>query len=245
EDLRKPYVLGQQLFVNGVRVARPPGAPTPPAATVGAFGEDPFTMTALQRDGVLKAARYSRLPEPSPDPVVQMEAEGREVFRLVCSSCHTTDGYLAIRPLAQGKSAEALDKVIASLASPMDSAGEPTTWDLAPAHLRSWRGRRMPPFPGTGEERLALAFYLARVGGAPATLPAAEAPAGGGAHAYFEENCSPCHGSGADFQIGGRGRTSAEVYEMLGRLPEINEMMPPFEGSDELRKELAEYLVGK
>ena len=33
---------------------------------------------------------------------------GEEVFMLLCRSCHTVDGYLAIRPLVEGKSASAL-----------------------------------------------------------------------------------------------------------------------------------------
>ncbi|RPJ57403.1 MAG: cytochrome c [Acidobacteria bacterium] len=100
----------------------------------------------------------------------------------------------------------------------------------------------MPPFPGTDAEREALAFYLARLGGAPSTLPAAPVTASP-AKPYFDEQCSACHGQGADFPIGGRGRTAAQLYEMLGRLPQVNEMMPPFEGPDELRRALADYLA--
>ncbi len=39
------------------------------------------------------------------------------------------------------------------------------------------------------------------------------------------------------------GRTAAQLYEMLGRLPQVNEAMPAFEGSEELRKALADYLA--
>ncbi len=238
EDLRKPYVLGGQMFVNGVRVPRPASAPAPPDGAA-----DPFTVTSLRTSGVLAAARFTRLPDVPPDPVARAEAEGREVFRLLCTSCHTLDGYLAIRPLVQGKATEALDTVIANLASPVGPDGGDAAWDLAPSHVRTWRGRRMPPFAGTDAERLALAFYLARLGGAPAVLPVKDA-AGGPGQAYFDEHCAACHGPGGDFRIGGRGRTAAELYEMLGRLPEINEMMPAFEGSDEVRKALAEHLAG-
>ncbi len=237
EDLRKPYVLAGQVFVNGVRVPKPAAVPAQPDATA-----DPFTVTSLRATGVLRAARWTRLPEPAADPVANMEAEGREVFRLLCRSCHTTDGYLAIRPLVAGKGTEALRTIIANLASPAGPGGDETSWDQPPARLRTWRGRRMPPFAGTDQERLALAFYLARLGGTPAELPGKQA-ATGPAQAYFDENCSACHGTGADFPIGGRGRTPAELHEMLGRLPEINEVMPPFEGPDDLRQALAEHLA--
>ena len=103
----------------------------------------------------------------------------------------------------------------------------------------------MPPFAGTDAEREALAAYLARLGGSTPHLPAAPGGAAGASPAavYYNENCSVCHGPGADFPIAGRGRSAADLYEMLGRLPAINEMMPPFEGPDELREALADLLA--
>ncbi len=103
----------------------------------------------------------------------------------------------------------------------------------------------MPPFPGTDAERVALAVYLTRLGGA---VPHVSADGGARAadspgRAYFDENCSACHGPGADIQIGGRGRPAAQLYEMIGHLPTVNAAMPAFEGSDELRHALADYVV--
>jgi len=240
EDLRKPYVLGGHMFVNGVRV--PSRAASPPPGTRAAAAADRFTVTALRRDGVLKAALWTRMGEAPADPLARAEVDGREVFRLLCASCHTVGGYLAIRPLVQGKSVEALDKVTANLASADGPGSGEAPWDAAPAHVGTWRGRRMPPFAGTDAERRSLAFYLARLGGAPAVLPTASAGASP-AQTYFDENCAACHGPGADFPIAGRGRSAADLYEMLGRLPAINEMMPPFEGPDELREALADLLA--
>ena len=241
EDLRKPYVLGGHMFVNGVRLPRPAGAPQPPPEALAALGADRFTIDALRTGGVLKASHWVRLASGA-DPAGRLEAEGAEVFRLACSSCHTIGGYLAIRPLVAGKSAEALSALITRLALPVDAEGREAPWADPHLRLQTWRGRRMPPFPGTDAERESLAFFLARIGGAPASLPVPAAPASP-AKAYFDENCSACHGPGADFPIGGRGRKAAELYEMLGRLPQINEMMPPFEGPDDLRRALSEYLA--
>jgi hypothetical protein len=55
-----------------------------------------------------------------------------------------------------------------------------------------------------------------------------------------------CHGPESQWPIAGliRGRTVEEFQEILGRLPEINEMMPPFQGTDEERRALAEHLSG-
>lgn len=234
EDLRKPYVIGQYMFVNGVRLPAQTGAPI----------DDRFTVDALNRSGVLPAASWSRLPErlEALGPGARTTAEGEEVFRLLCRSCHTVDGYLAIRPLVRGASVPSLDAMLARLAAP---AGE-VDWSEPRPALRTWRSRRMPPFVGSDRERLALATYLASLGGARLE---AEAPPGriaaavdAGA-AFFDENCSMCHGPDADFPFDGKGRDAPTFYEMLGRLPAINDAMPPFEGTDAERRALAKHLA--
>ena len=238
EDLRKPYVIGRYMFVNGTRIA--PEWTRAVAATQPAVRDDRFELAALRRTGVLKSALWSRLPASAAAvaPLQRLEVQGQEVFRLSCTMCHTVDGYLAIRPLVAGRSQEAISDVIARLTTsdeqPPD-AGTPWTW----------RGRRMPPFPGTDRERDAVAAYLATLGGAVPHLPAptGATAAGNPGEAYFNENCAPCHGPGADYQIGGHGRTAAQIYEMIGRLPAVNPMMPAFGGSDELRHALAGYVA--
>ncbi len=238
EDLRKPYVIGRYMFVNGVRVA--PEWTRAVAATEPTVRDDRFELSALRRDGVLKSARWTRLPAAAPggDPLQRVEDDGREVFRLSCTMCHTIDGYLAIRPLVAGRSQEAISSILARLTtSDRQPVGDGTLW--------TWRGRRMPPFPGTDAEREAVAVYLARLGGTTPHLPAPGGPASAGdaGRAYFNDTCSPCHGPGADYQIGGRGLTTARVYELLGHLPTVNPVMPTFEGSDALRHSLADYVA--
>ncbi len=238
EDLRKPYVIGRYMFVNGARLA--PEWTRATAAAEPAVRDDRFELSALREAGVLRSASWTRLPAATApaDPLQRAEADGREVFRLSCTMCHTVDGDLAIRPLVAGRSQEAISSVLARL----------TTADRQPANanaLWTWRGRRMPPFPGTDAEREAVAIYLARLGGTVPHLPAVAGSGGaaGPGQAYFNDNCSPCHGPGADYQIGGRGLTADQVYEMIGHLPTVNPVMPTFEGSDELRHALAEYVA--
>jgi len=256
EDLRKPFVIGQFMFVNGVRLPAAPGVPAPPPGTAAAPGEDHLSTDALNRNGVLRSALWTgegpaaranaRAGQAGPHEgeavgsgFSRTIAQGREIFRLQCRACHTEDGYLAIRPLARGMSAAAAGGLLNRLARPVDAAGQAVAWNDPNLRLTTWRGRRMPPFVGTAEERRALALYLAVLGGASAE----GAAAAGGGEQYFEEHCSVCHGPDGDFQIGGRGRTADALHEMLGRLPEVNEMMPPFEGTDELRRAVAEYMA--
>jgi mono/diheme cytochrome c family protein len=257
EDLRKPWVLGQYMFVNGVRLPAPDGAPQPPAAFVERFGADRFSIDAVSGTDFLKASAWIRpVPEDLLAPgdyAARTEHQGRELFRTLCSSCHTIDGYLAIRPLVGGKSPEALSGVIARLGTPVDATGAAALWNAPRLQLTTWRGRRMPPFPGTADERGMLAGYLAILGGtspdalrppAPASSPAsAEGATAGAGRAYFEANCAACHGPDGLAPFDNKNRAPADLYEMIGRLPKINEMMPAFGGTDAERKALAAHLA--
>lgn len=288
EALRKPWVIDRYLFTNGVRLPMPPGAPAPPSA----LGMDPFTPEALDASGVLAATPWTRMPQGvRPDRTAdatsaagasaELEAAaGAEVFRLLCASCHTPDGYLAIRPLVAGKPAAALDRIVRALARPVNASGEPTGWNDPDLRLSTWLGRRMPPFTGTEAERRALCLHLARLGGDATTglevatpprpeatveislpasspsvpAPAAESPVSAPAPdprgpALFEEQCAMCHGGGSDWPMKPRvrGKSGAELFTLLARLPELNEAMPAFEGTEEERRALADHLerIGK
>ena len=251
EDLRKPYVIGQYMLVNGVRLPPRPAVPAPTPEAVAALRGDRFTIDALNQRGVLASSPWVRLPgeAQSASPAGQaayLSARGREVFRLECARCHTVDGYLAIRPLVTGKSASALGGTIDRLARPVNASGQPARWDEPGLQLVTWRGRRMPPFVGTPEERDALAAYLALLGGQSAeSLAAPMGAAGGAGEASFEERCAACHGPGTDWPMGPRvrGRTAEQFYDLLGRLPQINEAMPPFDGTDAERRALAAYIA--
>jgi mono/diheme cytochrome c family protein len=109
--------------------------------------------------------------------------------------------------------------------------------------LASWRHRQMPMFPGTADERHALAVYLATLGGAtPASMAAAAASSAAGAR-VFDERCSPCHGAGGPVPLKIKGRSVDDLYALIGRLPSVNDAMPAFDGTETERRALAEHLV--
>jgi cytochrome bd-type quinol oxidase subunit 1/mono/diheme cytochrome c family protein len=260
ESLRKPYVIGRFMFVNGVRLPAAEGIPEPPPEAAWQ-AEDRFSVDALNDNGVLPTALWTdRRAGDEGDPVrldpasrARQQAEaGREMFKLTCSACHTLDGYLAIRPLVRDQSVSSLERILSNLAKPVDQAGNPTSWADPDLRLATWRGRRMPPFVGTDAERRALAIYLARIGGnpaagaetlAPAATEEAAAPLG---LQVFNDQCAICHDPGGDWPMEKmvKGRDAETLYQAIGRLPELNETMMPFEGTDEERRALAEHLAG-
>jgi cytochrome bd-type quinol oxidase subunit 1/mono/diheme cytochrome c family protein len=187
-------------------------------------GPPPFTTFDLQERGALQAARWVPHPAPLDDEVLQDDRTGREVFRLQCAQCHTVDGYLAIRPLVRGAGPNTIARVI--------------------DRLPEWRGRRMPPFAGTAGERRALAAHLALVGGATTDeVRLARRPAATGAQ-VFADHCGMCHGSDG-VPIDPAGRTAAQFHDLIGRLPDVSDAMPAFEGSEAEREALAEHLAGE
>jgi cytochrome bd-type quinol oxidase subunit 1 len=116
EAVRKPYIISNYMYSNSIRL------------------DD---LGRVVDQGVLSTALWSRVP--TVEPGNESEA-GHEVFRLLCSSCHTVDGYNAIRPIVKGWSEEYIDSQLQNL----DVLKEV-----------------MPPFLGSDAERKALAKWLA------------------------------------------------------------------------------------
>jgi mono/diheme cytochrome c family protein len=248
EGLRKPWVIDRYMFVNGVRL---------PGLAAGETAEDPFTVEALEARGVLPTARFAEVPEGSrpgapgfdslePAARAALEAQaGQELFKLQCTACHTESGHLGTRRLVEGRSVVALETILDSLARPVDAGGKRATWKEARGRLETRLGRRMPPFVGTRAEKHALAVHLARLGGDPEAGVTEAAPTNPG-QAAFEAYCAACHGAEAPWPITDRlhGRGAEELYDLIGRLDEVEEEMPPFAGTEAERAALAEYLAG-
>ncbi len=132
EGTRKPYLIRDHLFSNGLRVA---------------------DIARINTDGLAASSGWvARLAGEEPVTV------GREVFRVQCSSCHTVDGYQAIRPLLPSD-----PDMIAGPLFALKEMGE--AWVSAPPGGTVDPARVdypfMPPLVGTDDEVMALAEYLA------------------------------------------------------------------------------------
>lgn len=72
EFIRKPYVIANYLYANGVRVEE---------------------MPLLRRDGILPHSSYARVRRITPETRVRA---GEEVFLIACTRCHTLRGMNSI-----------------------------------------------------------------------------------------------------------------------------------------------------
>jgi mono/diheme cytochrome c family protein len=134
EGARKPFVIRDYMFSNGVLV-----------------GE----IAGLNQRGILSKAGWVQLGEDG-----SAEATGHAVFRAQCASCHTLDGYLSIRKLVAPVDPDMLRGILTTLreeGNEYSSAGYVDKGHVATEKLDY---PLMPPLVGTDAEVDALASYL-------------------------------------------------------------------------------------
>jgi hypothetical protein len=88
EMLRKPYVVGRHMFVNGTRVK---------------------TVPRLNATGYLRSALWERTG------VGPWYARGEGMFRGQCMACHTVDGYRSIKRLLAARNRAAIGNLLTML----------------------------------------------------------------------------------------------------------------------------------
>ncbi|MFB3903226.1 MAG: c-type cytochrome [Acidobacteriota bacterium] len=190
-------------------------------------GDAGLSADRIQERGILASARWSRYKEVTPDNEVEA---GREVFRLQCQSCHTISHYRGLSQLIRNKN-----------------------WDESAIYFRlgsldKMLNGVMPRFVGTDSERRALARFLAGLNtGIRARLHLSGPQPDTSGSGVFEKNCSDCHVESPDDPLFSRlgRRNEAEIYDLIGRLNNVNPKMPPFAGTDQERKVLAAWLRSK
>jgi mono/diheme cytochrome c family protein len=135
EFIRKPWVIEEYMYSNGLRAADYP---------------------LYRQDGLLRHSSFTTVGEITPDN--RLEA-GREVFRVACSRCHTTNGVNGLRGRLTVLFGE-----------------DPWTKDEIKAYVSGMHNvlQFMPPFPGSDDELDALAEYALSLQENPLHLPGAQ-----------------------------------------------------------------------
>lgn len=130
EMLRKPYVIGQHMFSNGVR-----------KSNVARFNTEGYLATAIWVKPE-ERARWAAAPVAGAPADL---ARGELIFRGECMACHTWDGYRGMRTLLKGRNRQGVANVLQVLHA------------YAPdSPYRAF----MPPLVGTPPEVEALTDYL-------------------------------------------------------------------------------------
>lgn len=135
EGARKPFVIRDVMFSNGVWVREIPH---------------------LNRDGVLSKAAWA-----ARGASISHETRGRAVFRAQCASCHTLDGYLSIRRIVAPMDADSIGGILEVMRGDGDKYASPDYVVAGAVATTRLDYPYMPPLVGTDEEVSALRDYLA------------------------------------------------------------------------------------
>jgi cytochrome bd-type quinol oxidase subunit 1 len=92
EMLRKPYVIGDWMYSNGVRVKS--------VERINQEGYLTHSMWVWNANGAQEPTSYSR---------------GEAIFRGECGSCHTLDGYRPLRSLLSGRDRASIESMVQML----------------------------------------------------------------------------------------------------------------------------------
>lgn len=137
EMIRKPYVVVDHMYSNGVR-----------RSDVDRLNTDGYLAKSIWVTSE-EHANWANAPMVQPAletsaPVDQI-ARGHLMFQGQCLACHTESGYRSMKKFLAGRDRQAIDNILAMLHSPAADS---------PYHAY------MPPLVGTPEEISALAAYL-------------------------------------------------------------------------------------
>lgn len=140
EMLRKPWVVGEHMYSNGIRVSE-----------VEKYNQEGYLVNSpwLKKDERIAAGHAGTQIIPT----ANTEASGRVarlgvgelMFRGQCMNCHTVDGYRSMRGMMNGRDLKAIQNTLSILHKNEDNSP-----------YRAY----MPPLVGTQAEVDALAEYL-------------------------------------------------------------------------------------
>ncbi len=147
ELLRKPYVVVDYMYSNGVR--KVPLVGQEPALEADRFNSSGYLAQAVwvrdaEREAWARPSDEAAGSAPIDVPAATL-ARGELMFRGQCLACHTVSGYRSMKRLLHERNEQAIQNILAMLHDPQE--GSP---------YRAF----MPPLVGTEPEIQALAVYL-------------------------------------------------------------------------------------
>ena len=134
EGVRKPFVIRDFMFSNGVLVSEIPD---------------------LNQRGILAKATWAAR-ESDGTPV----SMGRAVYRAECQACHTVDGYSSLRKLVAPADADTLDTILSTMRAQGDEYASGKYTENGHVATQKLDYPHMPPLVGTKAEIEALKAYL-------------------------------------------------------------------------------------
>ncbi len=175
----------------------------------------------LKESSILENAKWSKIKEIN---LENIKEAGGDIFRIECYSCHSLGIKNNIMGKISGWDKKKIERIIGGL-----------------------RGitKFMPAFHGTDLEKKALALWLYEKSGGKFTRKTQALSTLDGSKVYTEY-CADCHeidGENAMRPKIKKFHSLEEIIETIGKLNQLNEDMPEFEGSEEEKKALAEYLL--
>jgi len=199
------------------------------------FGSFEFLREAIRKPWIVSGYMYGNsvevasLPQLGADGLLAHLAyrsrdDGRDLFLHACRSCHTLDGYKALRPAFDGTDAAFIAGVIRGA-----------------SRVRG----NMPPFAGTPEEATTLAVWLEnQVDHRPLAEVTGLSGAALGERAYAVR-CGKCHVAGGyrDMTATLEGLDADGISEFLDTAGEVSDEMPPYTGDATERAALVAHLL--
>ncbi|MFN2354554.1 MAG: c-type cytochrome [Desulfopila sp.] len=176
----------------------------------------PFVGTEQEIDALASYIAYTLHDKEPVEPDQQKSkaaAAGEILFEENCSACHD------VAEIRDGLSGSSRTEIITVLGT-LDEINT-----------------MMEPFPGTDEEAAGLAGFLMT----PQPDEVSRDLSAQGKE-VFAGYCAMCHNEVEEVTGMTAGMERQEIHSMLGKLDELNDMMPPFEGTEAERDALADYL---
>ena len=204
ESVRKPFIITNYLYANSLYFAAMPG-------------DGGFTVDNLSSTGVLQTAKWVQNRNLTPANQV---AAGREIFRVECESCHTTNSYRGVHQYIVKRQ-----------------------WDQDKLHamlgvLFMMHNNVMPQFAGTDAELNALSAYL---GSLQPMHPHPDLHPDG--RTVFEQNCSMCHLARPDDHLfTDMPKDPQAAVAALASLPAMFPIMPDLKLSEDERRALVQWV---